>query len=51
MRNQKEPLQKRPELDKLLNEEFRSLEDFRAKEKNAPKDVTNKFEWWWYALK
>ncbi|XP_058743130.1 la-related protein 1A [Vicia villosa] len=44
MRNQKEPLQKHPDLDKLLNEEYRSLEDFRAKEKNAAKDVTNKFE-------
>ncbi|CAL0307496.1 unnamed protein product [Lupinus luteus] len=32
-RGQKEPLNKHPELDKLLNEEYRSLNDFRAKEK------------------
>jgi la-related protein 1 len=47
MRNQKEPLQKHPELERLLNEEYRSLEDFRAKEKNAAKaakDDTNKVE-------
>jgi len=47
MRNQKEPLKKHPELDRLLNEEYRSLEDFRAKEKNvakAAKDDTNKVE-------
>jgi la-related protein 1 len=47
MRNQKELLQKHPELERLLNEEYRSLEDFRAKEKNAAKaakDDTNKVE-------
>ena len=47
MRNQKEPLQKHPELERLLNEEYRSLEDFRAKEKNAAKaakDDTSKVE-------
>ncbi|XP_004149652.1 LOW QUALITY PROTEIN: la-related protein 1A [Cucumis sativus] len=34
-RDQKEPLRKHPELDKLLREEYRSLDDFRAKEKAA----------------
>ncbi|KAG7035798.1 La-related protein 1A, partial [Cucurbita argyrosperma subsp. argyrosperma] len=34
-RDQKEPLKKHPELDKLLREEYRSLDDFRAKEKAA----------------
>ncbi|CAJ2653844.1 unnamed protein product [Trifolium pratense] len=37
MGNQKELLHKHPELERLLNEEYRSLEDFRAKEKNAAK--------------
>ncbi|KAI4368670.1 hypothetical protein MLD38_017203 [Melastoma candidum] len=32
-RRQKDPLEKDPELERLLSEEFRSLEDFRAKEK------------------
>ncbi|KAI4305851.1 hypothetical protein L6164_029188 [Bauhinia variegata] len=32
-RDGKEPLNKHPELDKLLREEYRSLDDFRAKEK------------------
>ncbi|XP_019461891.1 PREDICTED: la-related protein 1A-like isoform X2 [Lupinus angustifolius] len=32
---QKEPMSKHPELDKLLREEYRSVEDFRAKEKNT----------------
>ncbi|KAL0460897.1 UNVERIFIED_CONTAM: La-related protein 1A, partial [Sesamum latifolium] len=35
-RDHKEPLKKHPELDKLLREEYRSLDDFnRAKAKNA----------------
>ncbi|XP_051120482.1 la-related protein 1A-like [Andrographis paniculata] len=35
-RDQKEPLKKHPELDRLLKEEYRSLDDFnRAKAKNA----------------
>ncbi|XP_022995403.1 la-related protein 1A [Cucurbita maxima] len=34
-RDQREPLKKHPELDKLLREEYRSLDDFRAKEKAA----------------
>ena len=34
-RGQKEPLKKNPELDRLLREEYRCLEDFRAKEKNG----------------
>lgn len=29
----KEPLKKHPELDRLLKEEYRSLDDFRAKGK------------------
>ncbi|XP_072984049.1 la-related protein 1A isoform X2 [Typha latifolia] len=32
-RNSGKPLRKHPELDRLLREEYRSLEDFRAKEK------------------
>ena len=32
-RGSKEALRKDPELDKLLKEEYRSLEDFRAKER------------------
>ncbi|CAL0317559.1 unnamed protein product [Lupinus luteus] len=39
-RGRKEPSSKHPELDKLLREEYRSVEDFRAKEKNTIK-VTN----------
>ncbi|KAL3850200.1 hypothetical protein ACJIZ3_012082 [Penstemon smallii] len=41
-RDHREPLKKHPELDRLLREEFRSLDDFnRAKVKNATaKDVT-----------
>ncbi|MED6155326.1 hypothetical protein PIB30_004345 [Stylosanthes scabra] len=43
-RKVREPLNKHPELDKLLREEYRSLDDFRAKEKNEvdsslPKEV------------
>ncbi|KAG4198683.1 hypothetical protein ERO13_A05G101900v2 [Gossypium hirsutum] len=34
-RDQGEPLKKHPELDRLLGEEYRGLEDFRAKERNA----------------
>ncbi|XP_015873343.2 la-related protein 1A [Ziziphus jujuba] len=38
-RHQKEPLKKHPELDRLLRDEYRSLEDFRAREKsNASKE-------------
>ncbi|KAK2640995.1 hypothetical protein Ddye_022758 [Dipteronia dyeriana] len=33
-RDQKEPLKKHPELERLLKEEYRSIEDFRAKERN-----------------
>ena len=32
-RDQKEPLMKHPELDRLLREVYRSLDDFRAKER------------------
>ncbi|KAG2333579.1 hypothetical protein Bca52824_004759 [Brassica carinata] len=31
-RGQKEPIEKRPELEKLLKEEYRSIADFRAKD-------------------
>ncbi|KAL2316929.1 hypothetical protein Fmac_030805 [Flemingia macrophylla] len=41
LRDQKEPLNKHPELDRLLREEYRSLEDFRAKEKNTVKEDVN----------
>ncbi|XWS74257.1 hypothetical protein CRYUN_Cryun02cG0200000 [Craigia yunnanensis] len=34
-RDQREPLKKHPELDTLLREEYRRLEDFRAKERNT----------------
>ncbi|XVF20205.1 hypothetical protein REPUB_Repub11eG0177900 [Reevesia pubescens] len=34
-RDQREPLKKHPELDRLLREEYRRLEDFRAKERNT----------------
>lgn len=34
-RDQKGPLKKHPDLDRLLREEYRSLDDFRAKEKSA----------------
>ncbi|KAB2081045.1 hypothetical protein ES319_A05G106200v1 [Gossypium barbadense] len=34
-RDQGEPLKKHPELDRLLGEEYRGLEDFHAKERNA----------------
>ncbi|GMJ08955.1 hypothetical protein HRI_004564700 [Hibiscus trionum] len=34
-RDQKEPIKKHPELDRLLREEYRRLEDFRAKEKHT----------------
>lgn len=38
-RDNNEPLNKNPELDKLLREEFRNLDDFRrAKEKSKVKD-------------
>lgn len=40
-RDQKEPLTKHPELDKLLREEYRSLDDFRAKEKKTVKEDGN----------
>ncbi|XP_031389019.1 la-related protein 1A isoform X2 [Punica granatum] len=33
--SQKDPVTKRPELEKLLREEYRSLEDFQAKERNS----------------
>lgn len=33
VRDQKEALKKHPELERLLKEEYRSLDDFRAKEK------------------
>ncbi|CAN1837712.1 La-related protein 1A [Linum perenne] len=36
-RGNKEPIKKDPELDKLLREEYLSLEDFRAKERAAVK--------------
>ncbi|KAK7276600.1 hypothetical protein RIF29_17743 [Crotalaria pallida] len=36
---QKEPLNKHPELDRLLREEYRRLEDFRTKEKNTVKEA------------
>lgn len=32
-RGQQKPLKKHPELDRLLREEYHSLDDFRAKEK------------------
>nr|DAD43170.1 TPA_asm: hypothetical protein HUJ06_001400 [Nelumbo nucifera] len=35
LRDGKAPLKKHPELDRLLKEEYRSLDDFRAKEKAA----------------
>ena len=41
VRGQKEPLNKHPELDRLLQEEFRSLEAFRAKEKSVVKEDIN----------
>ncbi|GLU02469.1 hypothetical protein SLE2022_197180 [Rubroshorea leprosula] len=34
-RDQKEPLKKHPDLDRLLKEEYCSLDDFRAKERNT----------------
>ncbi|XP_068662143.1 la-related protein 1A-like [Aristolochia californica] len=34
-RDQKEPLKKHPELERLLREEYRNLDDFRASEKAA----------------
>ncbi|XP_077230274.1 la-related protein 1A-like isoform X2 [Tasmannia lanceolata] len=34
-RDQKKPLKRHPELDRLLREEFRSLDDFKVKEKAA----------------
>ncbi|KAK7300310.1 hypothetical protein RJT34_11153 [Clitoria ternatea] len=41
VRDHKEPLHKHPELDRLLREEYRSLEDFRAKEKKVVKEDVN----------
>ncbi|XP_054798502.1 la-related protein 1A [Prosopis cineraria] len=41
VRDQKEPLSKHPELDKLLREEYRSLEDFRARERKTVKEDVN----------
>ncbi|WOL16363.1 la-related protein 1A isoform X2 [Canna indica] len=38
-RNDTEPLRKHPELERLLQEEYHSLEDFRAKEKVATAKV------------
>ncbi|XP_057724427.1 uncharacterized protein LOC130940330 isoform X2 [Arachis stenosperma] len=37
-RKAREPLNKHPELDRLLREEYRSLDDFRAKEKHTVKE-------------
>ncbi|XVF05659.1 hypothetical protein REPUB_Repub05bG0191700 [Reevesia pubescens] len=37
-RDQKEPLKKHPELDSLLKEEYRRLQDFRVKEKNSTRE-------------
>lgn len=33
LRDQKNPLKKHPELERLLREEYRSIDDFRAKER------------------
>ncbi|KAK4279252.1 hypothetical protein QN277_016981 [Acacia crassicarpa] len=41
VRDHKEPLSKHPELDKLLTEKYRSLEDFRAEERKAVKEDIN----------
>lgn len=42
LRDQKEPLKRHPELDRLLREEYCSLGDFRAKEKaNAVKEESH----------
>ncbi|QCE01528.1 la-related protein 1A [Vigna unguiculata] len=38
IRDHKEPLNKHPDLDRLLREEYRSLEDFRAREKSVVKE-------------
>ncbi|KAI3419058.1 HTH La-type RNA-binding domain-containing protein [Psidium guajava] len=39
-RNQKDPIKKQPDLERLLLEEYRTLDDFRAKEKiNTVKEV------------
>ncbi|BAT80920.1 hypothetical protein VIGAN_03054700 [Vigna angularis var. angularis] len=35
IRDHKEPLNKHPDLDRLLREEYRGLEDFRAREKTG----------------
>ncbi|KAM5584808.1 la-related protein 1A [Rosa sericea] len=41
-RGQKEPLRKNPELDRLLREVYRSLDDFRAKERTTTAITTMK---------
>lgn len=41
-RDNEKPLQKHPELERLLKEEYRSLEDFRATEK-ADKAAAKEF--------
>ncbi|KAF2324141.1 hypothetical protein GH714_008072 [Hevea brasiliensis] len=38
LREHKEPLKKHPELDRLLRQEYCSLEDFRTKEKNVKEE-------------
>ncbi|KDP46005.1 hypothetical protein JCGZ_14912 [Jatropha curcas] len=35
LHDHRDPIKKHPELDRLLREEYRSLEDFRAKQKNV----------------
>lgn len=42
LRDRKEPLKRHPELDRLLREEYCTLENFRAKEKaNAVKEESH----------
>ncbi|WVY90017.1 hypothetical protein V8G54_035531 [Vigna mungo] len=41
IRDHKEPLNKHPDLDRLLREEYRGLEDFRAREKTVVKEDLN----------
>lgn len=38
LRDHREPLKKHPELDRLLREEYRRLEDFRTKEKHVKEE-------------
>ncbi|RRT40284.1 hypothetical protein GW17_00060413, partial [Ensete ventricosum] len=40
-RGSTEPLRKHPELERLLREEYRSLDDFRAKEKVSGKECSS----------